>query len=65
MAASAAETAGNYPEDISKSKIWQVIGASSVGTMIEWYDFYIGSTLLKETRGHRIWEEVEAETPRE
>ena len=23
------------------SKIWQVITASSVGTVIEWYDFYI------------------------
>jgi MFS family permease len=29
----------------SKSKIWQVIGASSVGTMIEWYDFYIFGSL--------------------
>jgi MFS family permease len=26
-------------------KIWQVISASSVGTMIEWYDFYIFGTL--------------------
>src|SRR5678809_86248 len=26
-------------------KIWQVIAASSVGTMIEWYDFYISGTL--------------------
>lgn len=26
-------------------KIWQVILASSVGTMIEWYDFYIFGTL--------------------
>jgi MFS family permease len=32
-------------EDISKAKIWQVIGASSVGTMIEWYDFYIFGSL--------------------
>jgi MFS family permease len=32
-------------EEISKSKIWQVIGASSVGTMIEWYDFYIFGSL--------------------
>ena len=31
-------TRGNY-------KIWQVIAASSVGTMIEWYDFYIFGTL--------------------
>ncbi|MEO5590237.1 MAG: MFS transporter [Gemmatimonadaceae bacterium] len=26
-------------------KIWQVIGASSAGTMIEWYDFYIFGSL--------------------
>ena len=26
-------------------KIWQVIGAASVGTMIEWYDFYIFGSL--------------------
>src|SRR5881392_2748831 len=26
-------------------KIWQIIGASSVGTMIEWYDFYIFGSL--------------------
>src|SRR5678809_106002 len=26
-------------------KIWHVIAASSVGTMIEWYDFYIFGTL--------------------
>src|SRR5580700_11541623 len=25
--------------------IWRVIGASSVGTMIEWYDFYIFGSL--------------------
>lgn len=25
--------------------IWKVIGASSVGTMIEWYDFYIFGSL--------------------
>jgi MFS family permease len=30
---------------ISISKIWTVIVASSVGTMIEWYDFYIFGTL--------------------
>jgi MFS family permease len=30
---------------ISTSKIWGVILASSVGTMIEWYDFYIFGTL--------------------
>src|SRR5436190_24115892 len=27
------------------TKIWQVIAASSVGTMIEWYDFYIFGSL--------------------
>src|SRR2546423_14352474 len=26
-------------------KIWQIIAASSVGTMIEWYDFYIFGSL--------------------
>src|SRR5687768_16742047 len=31
--------------EISQTKIWQVIGASSVGTMIEWYDFYIFGSL--------------------
>ena len=31
--------------NISKTKIWQVIGASAVGTMIEWYDFYIFGSL--------------------
>ena len=31
--------------DISKTKIWQVIGASSAGTVIEWYDFYIFGSL--------------------
>ena len=30
---------------VSKSKIWQVIGASSLGTVIEWYDFYIFGSL--------------------
>ncbi len=28
-----------------KSPLWQVIGASSVGTLIEWYDFYIFGSL--------------------
>lgn len=34
-----------YNDRISKAKIWQVIGASAVGTMIEWYDFYIFGSL--------------------
>ncbi len=29
----------------SKSAIWKVIGASSAGTLIEWYDFYIFGSL--------------------
>ena len=29
----------------SKNNIWKVIGASSVGTLIEWYDFYIFGSL--------------------
>jgi MFS family permease len=35
----------NDNNEISRAKIWQVIGASSVGTMIEWYDFYIFGSL--------------------
>jgi hypothetical protein len=27
------------------ANIWTVIGASGVGTMIEWYDFYIFGSL--------------------
>lgn len=30
---------------LSEYKIWNVIGASSAGTMIEWYDFYIFGSL--------------------
>ncbi len=45
MAISESYSAGAQPDEISKSKIWQVIGASSVGTMIEWYDFYIFGSL--------------------
>ncbi|MCU0329142.1 MAG: MFS transporter, partial [Chitinophagales bacterium] len=29
----------------NKSSMFSVIGASSVGTMIEWYDFYIFGSL--------------------
>lgn len=36
---------GLYNDQISQAKIWQVIGASAVGTMIEWYDFYIFGSL--------------------
>ena len=33
------------PTEIRSYKIWQVIAASSAGTMIEWYDFYIFGSL--------------------
>src|SRR5215211_3965907 len=46
MAANSSTDVGAFYNDkISKAKIWQVIGASSVGTMIEWYDFYIFGSL--------------------
>src|SRR3954471_130957 len=35
----------NNNDQISRARIWKVIGASSVGTMIEWYDFYIFGSL--------------------
>lgn len=35
----------NNSEPAQRAKVWQVIGASSVGTMIEWYDFYIFGSL--------------------
>ncbi len=31
--------------ELSKKEIWKVIGASSAGTVIEWYDFYIFGSL--------------------
>ena len=31
----------------ASSSIWKVIAASSMGTMIEWYDFYIFGMLAK------------------
>ena len=45
MATSAEDLGGLYADSVSTSKIWQVISASSVGTMIEWYDFYIFGSL--------------------
>ena len=33
------------PPAPSETRIWSVIGASAVGTMIEWYDFYIFGSL--------------------
>jgi MFS family permease len=35
------------PRPAKQSEIWQVIGASAAGTMIEWYDFYIFGSLAK------------------
>jgi hypothetical protein len=31
--------------EVRDYRIWQVIAASAVGTMIEWYDFYIFGSL--------------------
>jgi MFS family permease len=45
MTETSQDLGGFYNEQISKAKIWQVIGASAVGTMIEWYDFYIFGSL--------------------
>jgi len=45
MATAQQDLGGLYADSISTGKIWQVIGASSVGTMIEWYDFYIFGAL--------------------
>ena len=35
----------NQLNSTEKKKLWGVIGASSVGTLIEWYDFYIFGSL--------------------
>src|SRR5580765_7230185 len=35
------DTGAVYDEQTSKATIWKVIGTSAIGTMIEWYDFYI------------------------
>lgn len=45
MATEAQDLGKFYNEEVSKAKIWQVISASAVGTMIEWYDFYIFGSL--------------------
>jgi MFS family permease len=36
----------------SKENIWKIIGASSAGTLIEWYDFYIFGSLALIISGH-------------
>ena len=47
--ATTAEEAGRLaaapPRTIATADIWKVIGASSAGTVIEWYDFYIFGSL--------------------
>ena len=49
MAQSSLSTAQQTPAaNPTDYKIWQVIAASSVGTMIEWYDFYIFGSLATE-----------------
>ncbi len=45
MKEAATDLGAIYNDYVSKAKIWQVIGASAVGTMIEWYDFYIFGSL--------------------
>src|SRR6186997_2333073 len=45
MTETAQDLGAFYNEQISKTKIWQVIVASALGTMIEWYDFYIFGSL--------------------
>jgi len=37
--------ASALPDQIHTYRIWQIITASAVGTMIEWYDFYIFGSL--------------------
>ncbi|HEX2269079.1 MAG TPA: MFS transporter [Pyrinomonadaceae bacterium] len=40
-----AQAAAPHTDQIHSYRIWQVITASAVGTMIEWYDFYIFGSL--------------------
>src|ERR1041384_5052750 len=42
---SAAAVSRAAPAELRGTRIWTVIGASAVGTMIEWYDFYIFGSL--------------------
>ena len=37
--------AGTNSDSVSQATIWKVIGTSAIGTMIEWYDFYIFGSL--------------------
>jgi len=52
-----------YPQP-DTSAIWSVIGASAVGTMIEWYDFYIFGSLAAfltpvfYPHGDKFWTDI-------
>ena len=39
------ESSNQFDENINQWQLWKVIGASSAGTVIEWYDFYIFGSL--------------------
>src|SRR5947207_5051291 len=43
------------PEILPPSKIWMVILAASIGTMIEWYDFYIFGGSLAPTLAAKFY----------
>ncbi|MEO6712809.1 MAG: MFS transporter, partial [Mycobacteriales bacterium] len=45
MATASVANPGSDGFALPRRKIWQVIGASSAGTVIEWYDFYIFGAL--------------------
>src|SRR3954449_5661745 len=45
LAVEPASVSPSAPRATGDYKIWQVIAASAVGTMIEWYDFYIFGSL--------------------
>jgi len=45
-------TKSYQPEKSQTQGIWTVIGASSAGTLIEWYDFYIFGSLATIIAGH-------------
>jgi len=52
MSTSAQDLGDFYNNEVSQGKIWQVISASAVGTMIEWYDFYIFGSLTATISPH-------------
>ncbi len=59
-------------EVLDKRNLWFVITASSVGTLIEWYDFYIFGSLAtilseqffpKTKSAHCVWHDKFALAP--